>query len=146
FWEGACAMSTSVRDSHAPQDEPVSSDESRPRCRSKRKLRQARAAKRARRKRLLIGAISLVVLLSIGLSAFFLRPRDKAAVVSVDQSETPAAAPIVEQPISVAQATPKLVPVLQPAPKAEVKPTAPPAPAWEQLDVMPALLEEPAAT
>jgi HEAT repeat protein len=93
----------------------------------------------------LIAALSLVVLLAIGLSAYFLRPRDKAAVVSVDQPEIPAPAPIVNQPKSVAQSTPKLVPVMQPVPKADAKPATTPAPAWEQLDVMPAPVEESAA-
>jgi HEAT repeat protein len=76
-------------------------------------------------------------------TAFFLRPRDKARAEVIPAPKTPAAAPIPEQPIAVAQETPKAISILQPAPKTEVKQPVAAGPAWEQLDVMPALLEEP---
>jgi HEAT repeat protein len=134
-------MSLSVRGCETPQDEPVTTEESRPRRRSKRKSRKARAAKRARRKRLLIGTIAGVVLLAIGITAFFLRPQDKETAAVTPEPETPAAAPALEEPAPVAQATPKLILVIEPPPEPEVKSPAPAPPALEQPDTTPAVLE-----
>jgi HEAT repeat protein len=134
-----------VRDCDAPQEEPVSTSESHPRRRSKRKSRKARTAKRARRKRVLIGAVSIAVLLAVGISAYFVRPRDKTPLKVISAPETPTTVALVDPLIAVAEATPKAVPILQPSPKAEVSRAAPAVPAWEQLDVMPALVVEPAA-
>jgi HEAT repeat protein len=94
---------------------------------------------------LLIGAVSIVVLLAIGASGYFLRPRGKATVEVVPAPKIPIVDPILDQPIAVAEVTPKAVPILQPTPKEVAKPAVPPAPAWEQLDVMPAVVEESAA-